>query len=85
MTELEKLRAGIEYDFWDKAVESLKLHAIRGCEKLNGIPVTETQQRDQMIRELLGEAGENAAIMPAFTVTTEKISESEKIFSPIIM
>ena len=66
MTELEKLRAGIEYDFWDKAVESLKLHAIRGCEKLNGIPVTETQQRDQMIRELLGEAGENAAIMPAF-------------------
>ena len=66
MTELEKLRAGMEYDFWKEEVDSLKLHAIRGCEKLNGIPVTETKQREQVIRELLGAAGENVAIMPIF-------------------
>ena len=35
MTELEKLDAGLEYDFWDEEVNARKLHAVKGCEKLN--------------------------------------------------
>ena len=41
MTELEKLDAGLEYDFWDEGVNARKLHAIEICAKLNALPVTE--------------------------------------------
>ena len=29
MTELEKLDAGLEYDFWDAEVDGRKLHALK--------------------------------------------------------
>lgn len=66
MTELEKLEAGLEYDFWDKEVNERKLHAIDGCKKLNN-----TDQRDgravyEAIKNLFGAVGENATILPIF-------------------
>ena len=54
MTELEKLDAGLEYDFWDEGVNARKLKAVIGCEKLNKISVLDNEAREQVIRELFG-------------------------------
>lgn len=35
MTELEKLNAGLPYNFMDPEVDALKLNAVKGCEGLN--------------------------------------------------
>ena len=72
MTEAEKLDAGLEYDFWDEEVDGRKLHAIRGCEKLNGIPVTDGEAREQAVRELFGSAGNNPAVLPVFNCDNGK-------------
>ena len=31
MTEVEKLDAGLPYNFWDKDVNARKLYAVEGC------------------------------------------------------
>ena len=72
MTELEKLDAGLEYDFWDEEVNGRKLHAIKGCEKLNAIPVTEEAAREAAIRELFGSAGSNPTVLPVFSCDNGK-------------
>lgn len=66
MTELEKLDAGLEYDFWDPEVNARKLHAIQGCQTLNQIPVTQEAAREEAIRALFGSAGENPTVLPVF-------------------
>ncbi len=35
MTELEKLNAGLPYNFMDPEVDALKLNTVKGCEELN--------------------------------------------------
>lgn len=45
MTEVEKLDAGLEYDFWDEGVNARKLHAIEGCQRLNAIDVRDEAAR----------------------------------------
>ena len=62
MTELEKLDAGLEYDFWDAEVNGRKLRAIRMCEKLNAMPQDDEAAREPVIRELFAHAGENVSI-----------------------
>ena len=57
MTELEKLDAGLPYDFWDEEVDARKLGAVIGCEKLNAISVLDYEAREAAIRELFGEVG----------------------------
>jgi maltose O-acetyltransferase len=66
MTEIEKLEAGLEYDFHDEAVEARKQHAVKMCERLNAIPADDTEKRPQAIRDLLGSAGEDVQILPVF-------------------
>lgn len=66
MTELEKLDAGLEYDFWDEGVNARKLRAIELCGKLNAIPSTDEDAREALIRELFAEVGENVSIGPGF-------------------
>lgn len=66
MTEVEKLEAGLEYDFWDEEVNGRKLHAIEGCTKLNAIDVRFEQERVAVIEELFGSIGENPSICPGF-------------------
>lgn len=66
MTELEKLDAGLEYDFWDEGVNGRKLRAIRICAKLNAMPQDDEAAREPVIRELLGAAGENPSVGPNF-------------------
>ena len=72
MTELEKLDAGLEYDFWDEGVNSRKLHAIEGCAKLNAIPVTENTAREAAVRELFGSVGSHPTVLPVFSCDNGK-------------
>ena len=66
MTELEKLDAGLEYDFWDEEVDSRKLHALKWCQKLNAIPMKETEEREKSLQELFGSVGEHPTVLPIF-------------------
>lgn len=66
MTEMEKLEAGLEYDFWDEEVRAMKLKAALGCEKLNAISVADAKAREQAVRELFGSVGADPAVLPGF-------------------
>jgi len=66
MTELEKLDAGLEYDFWDEGVNGRKLRAIEVCGRLNAIPQDDEAAREPVIRELFAEAGENPSVLTGF-------------------
>lgn len=72
MTELEKLDAGLEYDFWDPGVNGRKLNAVELCAKLNAIPQTDDAARDKVIRELFGSAGANPSVLPGFACDNGK-------------
>lgn len=67
MSEIEKLDAGLEYNFWDEGVNARKLHAVEGCAKLNAIPLTDDEARDAAIRELFGSVGNNPTVLPTFS------------------
>lgn len=66
MTELEKLDAGLEYDFWDAEVDGRKIHALEWCQKLNAIPMQDEDARIAAIQSLFGSAGENVTVLPVF-------------------
>ena len=72
MTELEKLNAGLEYDFWDPKVDGLKIHALEWCRKLNAIPMQNTEEREAAIKSLFSSVGENATILPVFNCDNGK-------------
>ena len=72
MTEVEKLDAGLEYDFWDEGVNNRKLNAILGCEKLNSISVLDNEAREAAIRELFGSVGEDPTVLPVFNCDNGK-------------
>ena len=72
MTELEKLKAGLEYDFTDAEVDGLKLHAVKFCQKLNAVDVTDYETREKIIRELFGSVGENPVVLPVFNCDNGK-------------
>lgn len=66
MTEVEKLDAGLEYDFWDEGVNARKLHAIEGCQRLNAIDVRDEEVREAAIRALFGTVGSDPTVLPVF-------------------
>ncbi|OAM29242.1 acetyltransferase [Eikenella longinqua] len=72
MSELEKLKAGLPYDFTDPEVNALKLNAVRACQKLNGISVLEQDKREAAIHELLGSSGVSPNILPVFNCDNGK-------------
>lgn len=66
LSELEKLEAGLPYDFMDPEVDARKLGSVQGCQKLNAISVLETKERQAVIRQLFGSVGENPNVLPVF-------------------
>jgi maltose O-acetyltransferase len=66
MTELEKLDAGLEYDFTDPQVNARKLHAIEGCRRLNACDPSDEKAVYQAVRDLFGAVGERASVLPGF-------------------
>ena len=67
MTELEKLDAGLPYDFWDKEVNARKLRAIHLCVRLNAMPQDDEAARIPVIRELFAAAGDDPSVGPNFS------------------
>ena len=49
MTEVEKLDAGLEYDFWDAEVNARKLGAIAGCQKLKKLQEAGATEDEQAV------------------------------------
>lgn len=66
MTELEKLLAGLPYDFTDKEVNQRKITAVKKCEALNQVSVLDREKRCTLMKELLGSCGEGVSILPTF-------------------
>lgn len=66
MTELEKLEQGLYYDFYDPEVDARKLHAVEGCQKLESIAPTDTEEKRRAIGELFGSVGKNPNVLPGF-------------------
>ena len=66
MTELEKLLAGLPYDFTDSEINQRKLMAIKKCEELNKTSILDKQKRQTLIKELLGSCGDAVNILPSF-------------------
>ena len=66
MTELEKLKAGLPYDFTDPEIDAIKLQATKKCQVFNAIDLLDTQKRQAAIMDLFGTVGENPNILPMF-------------------
>ena len=66
MTELEKLEAGMPYDFTDKEVHARKIQAVRACQRLNQIDPLNQEEREAVIGEMLGSVGKIPTIFPIF-------------------
>lgn len=72
MTELEKIKHNLPFDFTDPDIEAMKRKAIKKCQFLNSLDIMETKLRQQAIRDLFGAAGENTNIFPDFNCDNGK-------------
>lgn len=66
MNELEKLDAGLEYDFMDPAVAARKNAASIKCAALNALAPDDAEGRTAAIKGLFGSTGEEVFIEPGF-------------------
>lgn len=66
MTELEKLDAGLEYNFWDKGVNARKQQAMQACARLNAIDPADEAAIAAALRELFGSCGAAPWTGPGF-------------------
>ena len=72
MTELDKLRAGLEFSFTDPVIDALKQNALKLCQKLNSTDITDTSAREVIIRELFGSVGKNPVVCLGFNCNVGK-------------
>ncbi len=63
---IRKKAQRLPFSFDDPEIDALKLHAVKGCQKLESIDVLDTAGKQTAIRELLGSVGENPNILPGF-------------------
>lgn len=66
MTELEKLKAGLEYCFTDPEIAAYKTAALKKCQKLNALDPTDTAAVQQAVADLFGHVGKNVSVQPNF-------------------
>lgn len=66
MTELEKLDAGLEYDFWDEEVHARKLYAVDGCNKINSTDQKNEKALTKAIVNFFGSTGKTPWVGPGF-------------------
>jgi len=67
MTELEKLKAGLEYCYDDAEVEALKLNAIRECAVFNAIDDGDYASQSAQLSKMLGAKGDKVWIAKTFS------------------
>ena len=66
MTELEKMKAGLEYCFDDEAVDALKEQAIIWCQEYNALDPLDFKAQRKVLKEHLGSMGEDVWIAKTF-------------------
>lgn len=66
MTEIEKLERGEYYRMDDPEITRRHHRAAMLCQQFNALPVTDSKERDRVLRELFGSAGKNLSIKPGF-------------------
>lgn len=66
MTELEKLRAGLEYDYFDEEVLEEKKAAVEICKRLNALGYGAKEKQLEILTELFGSIGADPVISPPF-------------------
>ncbi len=59
MSELEKLRNGLEYSYWDKEINEQKHNALRLTNKLNQMDQTDEAALSIALKNLFGSAGDD--------------------------
>lgn len=72
MTELEKLKAGMEYNFFDKEVASIKENAVKKCRQFNSIDPSDYEEQLKTIKNLFGSTGEKVYVQPDFNCDNGK-------------
>ncbi len=72
MTELEKLDAGLEYNFFDEEVAARKENALRLCKKLNSIDPSNVEEQNNVAKELFGSIKGKVYIQPSFNCDNGK-------------
>ena len=66
MTELEKLNNGEYYSMDDPEIAKIHYRAATLCQRFNSLPITESEEREKVLRQLFGSAGKNLSIKPGF-------------------
>ena len=66
MTEKEKMEHQQLYDATDHELEAERIRCKSLCQKYNGLPIEELEERHRFIRTILGETGRNVHIEPDF-------------------
>lgn len=66
MTELEKLNNGEYYSMDDPEIAKIHYRAATLCQQFNALPITESEEREKVLRQLFGSAGKNLNIKPGF-------------------
>ena len=66
MTELEKLRAGLEYCYDDEEVDALKERAIMWCRRFNALDPLDFDGQRAVLKENLGSVGDGVWIAKTF-------------------
>ena len=74
MSELEKMKAGLEYCYDDEEIAALKDNAIMQAERYNNIDPMDKQKQYDALKEILGSVGENVWIGKTSVLTMEKTS-----------
>lgn len=67
MTEKEKMLSKELYNAnYDKELENERLECKSMCQKYNNIPIKNLRERNELIKNILGNTGENICIEPVF-------------------
>lgn len=72
MTELERLRAGLEYCYDDEEVDALKEQAIIWCQQFNALDPLDFALQRAVLQEHLGSIGEHVWIAKVFNCDNGK-------------
>lgn len=67
MNEKEKMQKGLLYDAnYDESLKSERIRAKKICHQYNSLPYENFEQKNKLLKELLGKTGDNFTIEPSF-------------------
>lgn len=69
MTELEKMRNGDYYSMEDAEIIAIHQRAANICQQFNALPVTESEERDKLLRRYLARQERTSASSRDSTAT----------------